>query len=217
MANSLRFSHFSGRIPLTHSHASRLSLVARESRGVPAPGASVQGRGQAAAVDDLVAAHADALYRYALRLTRDPAQAEDLMQETLLRGWRRRSWLREPAAARVWLLAIATNVQRDWVRAARPVAPLAAEAASPNAGVGVERRLEQRECVALALAALDELPTRQRQVMHLATVEGLSHEETASVLEISVEAVKSSLSVARQTMREKLKDIYEEVRGTRRD
>lgn len=84
-------------------------------------------------MEDLVSAHADAVYRYALRLTRDPAQAEDLMQETLLRGWRRRSWLREPAAARVWLLAIATNVQRDWVRGKREAGPLTAEAVNARA------------------------------------------------------------------------------------
>jgi RNA polymerase sigma-70 factor, ECF subfamily len=176
----------------------------------------VQGRGQGTAVDDLVAAHADAVYRYALRLTRHAAQAEDLMQETLLRGWRRRHKLRDPAATRVWLLSIATNVHRDWVRAKRDMAPLVAEAID-GAGGGVERRLEQRECVTAALAALDELPARQRQVMHLVTVEGLANEQAAEVLGISVDAVKASLSVARQAMREKLKDIYDEVRGARLD
>jgi RNA polymerase sigma-70 factor (ECF subfamily) len=166
-------------------------------------------------VDDLVAAHADAVYRYALRLTRSPQQAEDLTQETLLRGWQRRGKLREPAAARVWLLRIATNLYRDGVRAARTVAPLAAEAASPKGEVGAERRFEQRECVARALAALDELPARQRQVLHLVTIEELSQEEAAAVLEISVDAVKASLSLARRAMREKLKDIYDEIRPAR--
>jgi RNA polymerase sigma-70 factor (ECF subfamily) len=164
-------------------------------------------------VDDLVATHADAVYRYALRLTRNPAQAEDLMQETLLRGWRQRSRLRDPAAGRAWLLAIATNVHRDWVRANRDVAPLIAEAVDAAVSGGVERKLEQRECVELALAALDQLPARQRQVMHLVTVEGLANEVAAEVLGISVDAVKASLSVARQAMREKLKDIYDELRG----
>jgi RNA polymerase sigma-70 factor (ECF subfamily) len=75
--------------------------------------------------------------------------------------------------------------------------------------------MEQRECVARALAALDELPQRQRQVMHLVTIEQLSQEAAAEVLEISVEAVKASLSLGRRAMREKLKDIYDDVCGTR--
>jgi len=165
-------------------------------------------------VDDLVAAHADAVYRYALRLTRNQQQAEDLTQETLLRGWQRRRTLREPTAARVWLLRIATNLNRDGFRALRLTTPYpAAEASSPRASV--ETRLEQQECVALALAALDELPPRQRQVMHLVTIEQLTHQDAATILEITVEALKASLSLARRAMREKLKDIYDEVRGAR--
>jgi RNA polymerase sigma-70 factor (ECF subfamily) len=166
-------------------------------------------------VDDFVASHADAVYRYALRLTRNVQQAEDLTQETLLRGWKHRAKLREPAAARVWLLRIATNVQRDDLRCKGDAVPLAAEAVNAR-GIGIEDRTEQRECVQRALAALDELPARQRQVMHLVTVEQLSLDDAAAVLEISAAAVKSSLSLARQAMRSKLKDIYDDLRGVRR-
>ncbi len=97
MASLTRHFHFSRRIPLTNPRVTRLSLVARlsatslpASRGVPAPGASVQGTRGPGPVEELVAAHADAVYRYALRLTRSRQQAEDLTQETLLRGWQRR-------------------------------------------------------------------------------------------------------------------------------
>ncbi len=164
-------------------------------------------------VDDLLAAHADAVFRYALRLTRNRTAAEDLMQETLLRGWRLRRSLREPAAARVWLLRIATNLHCDQCRAARPTEALIAE--PPDAGERVGSRIEQRECVEQALAALDELPPRQRQAMHLITIEQLTHVEAAEVLGITVEALKASLSLARRQLRERLKDLYEELRGTR--
>lgn len=164
-------------------------------------------------MDELLAAHADVLYRYALRMARDHQQAEDLTQETLLRGWRQRAKLREPAAARVWLLRIATNLHRDGLRVAKPTTTLAFE---PTCGsLGAERRLEQRETVNAVVSALDELPARQRQVIHLVTIEQLSHDDAAAVLEISVDALKASLSLARRTMRERLKPIYDEVRGAR--
>jgi RNA polymerase sigma-70 factor (ECF subfamily) len=162
-------------------------------------------------VDELLAAHADAVYRYALRLTRNADAAQDLMQETLLRGWQSRLKLRVAAAARVWLLRIATNLHRDHCRAARPTEPFVAE---PTArGAAVAAKLDHRECVERALAALDELPPRQRQVMHLITIEQLTHEAAAEVLGITVDALKSSLSLARRQLRERLRDVYDDLRG----
>lgn len=165
-------------------------------------------------MDDLLAPHADAVYRYALRLTRNATAAQDLMQETLLRGWQSRGKLRAAGAARVWLLRIATNVHRDQCRSGRTTEPLVAEPAD-GAAVAVSGRLDQRECVERALAALDELPPRQRQVMHLVTIEQLTQEQAAEVLGITVDALKSSLSQARRQMRERLKDIYDDIRGAR--
>jgi RNA polymerase sigma factor (sigma-70 family) len=74
---------------------------------------------------------------------------------------------------------------------------------------------DERENVRLALAAMDELPPRQRQVLYLITCEEMSHTETASVLEISEAAVKANLSLARKEMRRRLKPLYDEVCGRR--
>jgi RNA polymerase sigma-70 factor, ECF subfamily len=218
---------------LTISRSLRLSLIARTgaslraSRVVPDPGKPVApdpgaaavptAQGPTDAVDELVAVHADAVYRYALRLTRSRHEAEDLAQETLLKGWRHRRRLRDPRAGRVWLLTIATNLHRDHVRSFRPMTTLAADPPLPLTACPSDKRLEHRECVARALEALDELPERQRQVLHLITVEQLSGDEAAAILDISPGALKASLSLARQTMRERLKDVYEDLRGARRD
>jgi RNA polymerase sigma-70 factor (ECF subfamily) len=191
--------------PLTFAGAHRLSLIARSpliAQGHPE---------HEPTVDDLLAAHADAVYRYALRLTREPQAAQDLSQETLLRGWRARGSLREPAAARVWLLRIATNLHRDQFRARRRMESLSEEPADLQ--VMTSTVLEHRECVQRALAVLDTLPARQREVLHLITIEQLSQQHAAEVLGVSVEAVKASLSLARQQMREKLRDVYDDLRG----
>ncbi len=157
----------------------------------------------------------DVVYRYAMRLIGDEHEASDLVQETMLRGWRWRYRLRDPAAMRVWLLRIATNLHRDQLRKKTETPRLLVESSlsreRPAAG-----RLIQKENVAQALAALDRLPTRQRQVMHLVTVEGLSQEATAEVLEISTRAVKASLSMARKQLRVQLKELYDEVCGKKR-
>lgn len=66
---------------------------------------------------ELARAHLERLYGFALRLTSHPSDAEDLVQETLLRAMRAYDDLREPSRAKAWLFAIATNAWRDLSRA----------------------------------------------------------------------------------------------------
>jgi RNA polymerase sigma-70 factor (ECF subfamily) len=158
--------------------------------------------------------HLGTVYRYALRLAGQADVAEDLAQETLLRAWRSRRQLRDARAARVWLLRIATNLWTDHMRQAkfRPQLltsePLCRRLSPPAVA-------NERENVRLALAAMDQLPPRQRQVLYLITCEGLSHDDAAHVLGLAVAAVKSNLSLARKEMRRRLSNLYDEVCGRR--
>ena len=68
---------------------------------------------------DIVHEHMDGLYGFCVRLANHPTDAEDLVQETLIRAMRAYDRLREPARAKGWLFAIATNVWRDQSRARR--------------------------------------------------------------------------------------------------
>lgn len=154
--------------------------------------------------------HIEAVYRYARRLTGRPELAEDVTQETLLRGWRKRHKLHDPRAARLWLLRIATNVWNDHLRKSR-VKVHSLECEPPSPGRLPSEVIDERESVRLALAAMDKLPPRQRQVLYLASCEQLSHDEVAHVLGISGAAVKSNLSLARKEMRLRLKDVYESI------
>ena len=163
---------------------------------------------------DAIEEHVGTVYRYALRLVGRTDIAEDLTQETLLRGWRSRHKLRDPRVARVWLLRIATNLWTDQVRGAkfRPRV-LQSEPPCPRPTPGMV--MDEREQVQQALDAMDKLPPRQRQVLYLITCEGLSQEEVAEVTGTKISAVKASLSLARKEMRRRLSDVYEEVCGRR--
>ncbi len=163
---------------------------------------------------DKIEEHVGSVYRYALRLTRRVDTAEDLTQETMLRGWRNRASLRDPRVARVWLLKIATNLWNDQLR--RTTLPTQSIVADPACSRPAASTIgDARESVELALAAMDELPPRQRQVLYLATCEQMTNSEVANVLELSEAAVKSNLSLARKEMRRRLKDVYAEVCGHR--
>jgi RNA polymerase sigma-70 factor, ECF subfamily len=204
---------------LTQGESVRLFLTARAAeRLVPAPEAAtieptVTLNPFDTASFDNIEEHVGSVYRYALRLAGRPEAAEDLTQETMLRGWRNRD-SRDQRVTRVWLLKIATNLWNDHLRRTKfQTQSIVADPPCPRAVAGTIG--DVRESVELALAAMDELPPRQRQVLYLATCEQMTNSEVANVLELSETAVKANLSLARKEMRRRLKDIYAEVCGRR--
>jgi RNA polymerase sigma-70 factor, ECF subfamily len=149
------------------------------------------------------------VYRFALRLTGSRQEAEDLAQETYLQAWRRRGQLRDQSATLVWLLTIAKNLWNDRLRrkARRPPAsePLGDEHTSAVPGPDQDTLL--REDLRRVLEAIDALPQRQREVLHLSACEGLSPGQVAAVLGITSEAAKASLCEARKRLRRRFREI----------
>ena len=131
--------------------------------------------------------------------------AEDLAQEAMLRAVRNGGRLNEPLALKIYLLRIVENLWRDWCRAQgrRPLEALPQTEMVHNQLEPLEQ-ISQAEEVSLTVAAMRRLPERQRSVLHLIACEELSVSETAEVLKITPEAVRSSLSVARAQMRKML-------------
>ncbi|MEX0938504.1 MAG: sigma-70 family RNA polymerase sigma factor [Pirellulales bacterium] len=153
-------------------------------------------------MNDLLEHHAAAVFRFALRMTGDHHAAEDVAQEALLRAWRKRSGLDDTRATRAWLLTIAANVWRDQLRRAKlrrseslPADGHASREPSPL------RTVTARDEASRAVALMDTLPARQREVLYLFSCEGLSLEEIAAVLATNRDAVKANLHLARKRMR----------------
>lgn len=150
--------------------------------------------------------HIPSVYRYLLRLTGNAHRAEDLTQEAFLQAWKKRRQLRSDSSARVWMLRIATNLLRDDERRRRrrPNEVAGVEAmADPSVAIPESEAMavEDRERI---LTFIDGLPPRQREVIHLSAVEGLSPGEIAEVLDISRNSAKVSLCEARKKLREAL-------------
>ena len=149
------------------------------------------------------------VWRFALQLTGDVHQADDLTQETMLRAWRHRQRLRDTRSARRWLFNIAANLWRDEKRRERVHRKYIALAADDQqvANPTADQQLVDREDVSRALHAMEDLPSRQREVLYLYSCEALSLAEIANVLSIRSDAVKASLSLARKKMRRELQDL----------
>jgi RNA polymerase sigma-70 factor (ECF subfamily) len=159
-------------------------------------------------VDDLLESLIGRVYGFALRLCRDRQRAEDLAQEALLRAWADRHRMREPQAARTWVFRIVANLWTDQCRRGRHLAaragPLEVQPEAP--GPDPAREAEGREELLRALAALDALRPRQREVLYLAAVEEMTPTEIANVLNLSRENVRAHLCLARKALRQVLRE-----------
>jgi RNA polymerase sigma-70 factor, ECF subfamily len=183
----------------------------------------------------LVQPHHTELHAHCYRMLASLHDAEDALQDALLRAWRGLDGLRDPGSLRTWLYRIATNSCLDAIArrpkrvlpidygeptepdASGPIGPLAAALwvePYPDHSVGLEdgyagpdARYEQREAVELAfVAALQHLRPRQRAVLILREVLGFSAKDVAESLGTSVASVNSALQRARKVVDERLPD-----------
>jgi RNA polymerase sigma-70 factor (ECF subfamily) len=149
--------------------------------------------------------HQYELHRHCVRLTGSRADADDALQETLLRAWRfRRS--RSSTSARAWLYRIATNACLDVVSARRDALSLADDwlVAAPSEE-SPDALVLARETLELALLmAIQHLPARQRATLIMRDVLGWSSGEVATALSMTVPATNSALQRARRALRVRL-------------
>jgi RNA polymerase sigma-70 factor (ECF subfamily) len=153
--------------------------------------------------EDTVLPHLDAAFNYARWLTKNHAEAEEVVQDACLRAMRFFSSLRGEDA-RGWLLAIVRNTWYTRV-SRRPVAVEPPAFDRPpidpaDDALDPEERLLQQHTVALVRAALDELPADFREVIVLREIEGLSYKEIAEVVRVPIGTVMSRLARGRERL-----------------
>ena len=156
----------------------------------------------------------DSLYRTALRLTRVPADAEDLVQDTYLKAFRAADSFQPGTNLRAWLFTIlhntARNRVRDRAREAVTVDSDTVERASDASSQGGEtpETLLLRDTLGPELqAAVDELPDAFRQAVWLRDVEEFTYAEIAAMLEIPPGTVMSRISRGRRMLYERLNHL----------
>ena len=151
--------------------------------------------------------HRTALTRHCARMLGSRAEAEDAVQETMLRAWRGRRRFEGRSLLGSWLRRIATNVCIDMLNArsrhAVPLDPASLQEAWLEAGPETdpaERTLTNESFELALLVALERLPARQRAVLMLREAMGWKASEVAELLGISSAAVNSTLQRARASL-----------------
>ena len=163
-------------------------------------------------------ASVDSLYRTALRLTRSPADAEDLVQETYLKAFRAADRFEPGTNLRAWLFTIlhntARNRARDRAREGVTVDSDAVDQAADGPSYGLSTPVATPEALLLRetltpelQAAVDELPEAFRQAVWLRDVEEFSYAEIADMLNIPVGTVMSRISRGRRMLFDRLQHL----------
>lgn len=158
--------------------------------------------------EETVLPHLDAAFNYARWLTRNDADAEDVVQDACVRAMRFFSSLRDDDA-RAWLFTIVRNAWYSRVSRTANVAKGTRlddrQDERPDTALDPEERLLQQHTVGLVRAALEQLPVDFREVIVLREIEGLSYREIAEIAGVPIGTVMSRLARARERLQTILK------------
>jgi RNA polymerase sigma factor (sigma-70 family) len=141
----------------------------------------------------LVATLRPDLHRYCSRMVGSVIDGEDVVQETLARGYYELSALQNPPALRSWLFRIAHNRALDYLRQRRPSEPLDTQEEVADTESDPNNRVPREQAIALAMAQFLQLAPSQRSCVILKDVLDYSLEDIAACLDLSVPAVKAAL------------------------
>lgn len=171
---------------------------------------AAQGDGEA--FDELIRLHTTRVYRMLVRVVGNPADAEDVVQETFLKAWRALPGFRGEARFSTWLYRIAMNeanrrLAQTAQRATLPIEDVLLEV--PDLGEGPAALAEAAELEAHLERCIAELPPHYRVAVVLRDVEDLTNEEAAEVLGLDLRNFKSRLHRGRMAVRRRLEEFYE--------
>jgi len=177
--------------------------------------------GDMAAFDTLYGRHEMGVWRFVLRSVRDPALADDLLQDVWFAVVRHAASYQPTARFKTWLFTMAHNRVVDHFRAVRTLVSLDGDAdaeaeggtgafgasLAADSGFGPVRQLESREQAVALIEAVKQLPPEQREAFLLQAEAGMAVEEIAHTTGVSFETAKSRLRYARNFLRRRLQEF----------
>ncbi len=148
----------------------------------------------------LVDEHAPAIYRVALSIVRDPALAEDVVQETIIKAWQALPTYRGEGNQRSWVLRIAHNTAVSALRRVRDEATAPEHLPDVAENLDPERYAQGRADLERLAQVLDGLDELSRTILVLRDLEGLPYQQIAETLDVPIPTVKTRLLRARREL-----------------
>ncbi len=176
--------------------------------------------GDKRAFDLLVSKYQRRLMRLVSRLVHDPAEAEDVVQETFIKAYRALRHFRGDSAFYTWLYRIGINTAKNFIVTQGRRTPTSTDADAEQAEVfddadhlrdinTPESMLASKQIAQTVNAAMDLLPLELRTAIVLREIEGLSYEEISEVMACPIGTVRSRIFRARELIAEKLKPLLD--------
>lgn len=150
----------------------------------------------------------DKLFRLALRITQDRAEAEDVVQDTLIKVWGKRDEWTQFGSIEAFCLVVTKNlaIDRSQRKETQNVELTPEMESSPEASTPYDQMVKEEQ-MKLIHQLMNELPEKQKLIMQLRDIEGKSYKEIAVVLQLTEEQVKVNLFRARQKIKQKYLEI----------
>lgn len=151
----------------------------------------------------------NALYRLALRITLNSAEAEDIVQDTLIKVWNKRESWAEIDSIEAFSMTICRNLALDRIdrRGSHNASIDEQGIDSQDSAATPLEQTQQRDSVALVRQIIDSLPVNQRMCIQLRDFEGKTYKEIAVALDMTDEQVKINIFRARQTIKQRFTQI----------
>lgn len=177
-------------------------------------------RGDKQAFGLLVSKYQRKLVRLLSRLVRDPAEVEDVAQETFIKAYRALPGFRGESAFYTWLYRIGINAAKNYLAARGRRTPTTSEFDSEELenfddgeqlrdNNSPERMLMSKQIANTVNAAMDRLPEDLRNAISLREIDGMSYEEIAQIMDCPIGTVRSRIFRAREAIAEKLKPLLD--------
>lgn len=149
------------------------------------------------------------LFRLALRITLDSAEAEDVTSDTLIKVWNKREELRGVESIEAYCMTVCRNLalDRHEKKEAQNLSLEANEIDAADNSFTPDEQLERNEKLRKVHELFNQLPERQRTIMQLRDIEEKSYREIATIMGVSEEVVKVTLFRARQAIRKQYDKI----------
>ena len=150
------------------------------------------------------------LFRLALRITQNRAEAEDVVQETMMKVWNRREEWEKIESMEAFCLTFCRNQALDKLRRMDNQAMSLDVSIDPTDSshyANPEEQTVMNDRIRLVRQLISQLPEKQRSCMQLRDIEGKSYRDIATILDITEQQVKVNIFRARQTIKEKISSI----------
>jgi RNA polymerase sigma-70 factor (ECF subfamily) len=148
--------------------------------------------------------HKDAMYRLALRMLRNENDAQDMVQDSLMKLWNKRKVLVDIKSHKSFALTIVHNASIDLIRKRKPETNQQDHFERTD-GLNPEKQLDISDQLTRAKQIINGLNEQQRELIQLRDIEGLEYEEIAEITDLTINTIRVNISRARKEIRRRMK------------